>query len=72
MANKPDNQNIEKVEKAEKVESKNGDLIRVETTGNFGLIDPVTNLDISHEGVTETVRTPFIERMLNIKRLKEV
>lgn len=49
------------------------EMIMVETTGQFGLIDPITGIDISYKGSTKVPKdSPFIVTMLKRKRIKEV
>lgn len=55
-----------------KSEKPSTDKIEVETTGKFGLYDPIARLDIPHDKAIMVTRTSFIERQLELKRLKEV
>ena len=51
----------------------NPEMIEVETTGEFGLTDPISGIDISHEGTTKVPKdSSFTITMLKRKRIKEV
>ena len=50
-----------------------GKMIEVETTGDFGLVDPIDGTDIPHDkSVKVRADSPFIIRQLKLKQLKEV
>lgn len=50
-----------------------GKTIKVETTGEFGLVDPIDGTEIPHDKAVEVrADSPFIIRQLKIKQLKEV
>lgn len=53
---------------AEKTDGK----IQVETTGVFQLYDPIARIDIPHDKKISVIRTPFIDRQIKLKRLREV
>lgn len=44
----------------------------VETVGNIGLVDPVTNMHISHNKPTLVKNNPFVMKMLKMKRIRKV
>ena len=64
----------EKVEAAEGAPGPNERAaeIEVQTTGSFGLVEPITRQDISHEGTTTIRRTPAVARWLEQGKLEEV
>lgn len=67
---------VKKVDPKENVVRKmpqDPEMIEVETTGDFGLTDPITGIDISHQGTTKVPKdSSFTITMLKRKRIKEV
>lgn len=48
------------------------DMIKVETTGAFGLFDPASGYEIPHDRPVPVPRTHFITERLEIEQLREV
>jgi hypothetical protein len=61
-------------QRGRKPKSEDGpEMIMVETTGAFGLMDPIDNFDIPHnKAVKVRADNPFIVRNLKLKKLKKV
>ena len=52
---------------------KNPEMITVETTGQFGLTDPITGSYIPHDKSVEVPKnSPFTVKMIELGKLKEV
>lgn len=66
-------QDPKKVEAKDEIKQPKGKMIEVETTGDFGLVDPIDGTDIPHDKpVKVRADSPFIIRQLKLKQLKEV